>query len=337
MSARFLRARSSLAAVVCVVSACSLFAPTEDELSGGGASAEGGAFVSTSGGASAAKGGAASATGGAALGGTASSGAATGGTTNGGAALGGATSGGATNGGAALGGAATGGAASGGAAVAGSSASGGAPIGSGGSSGCVPDFTSSKPKASTLLDDFSDGSAGPGFFVNGSPTTCAVEASSRVVVSLPNPTPPSNYCYYQSTGSFDFTCDSLVVKVPQIARATLGLQTFVYLIPDATHKFYLVVDNGAYILGSEGGKSVGGGRYDASVPWWRLREEGSGSVRQVVFETSQDATSWVERARIARPFALNNVRIALGAGSYQNVSDPGSGMFSCLNAPAGCR
>lgn len=224
-----------------------------------------------------------------------------------------------------------------GAAMTGGSTSSGGATSASGASTCTPDVVSSRPKTSSLLDDFSDGSAGPAFFVNGEPANCALESSGHMVVSLPNPTPASNYCYYESADRYDFTCDSLVVKVPQIARATLGLQTFVYLILDASRTFYLVVDNGAYILGSLGGKTVSGGRYDSTAAWWRLREEGVTGTRQVVFETSGDARTWRERARIARPFALNDVKIALGVGSYQTTTDPGSGVFACLNTPAGCR
>ena len=200
----------------------------------------------------------------------------------------------------------------------------------------MPDVTSARPRASTLLDDFSNNRAGPGFFVNGSPATCATESNGSVVVTLPNPVPASEYCYYQTSTTYDLTCDSIVLKVSQVARSVIGLQTFLYVFPDDTHKLFVVVENGTYILGSEGGDDSTGGRYEATSPWWRLSEVSNKSARLVIFETSSDGSTWTERARLARPFPLNNVRIAFGTGAYMATSNPGSGTFACYNA-ASCR
>ncbi len=300
-------ARGKLLASLITASACSLFAPTDADIAGGATQGSGG----IAGNASSASGGAAQTQGGAPeAGAPGDSGAG-----------GGRSSGGATG---------RGGATSGGSATGGVNATGGATT-------CVADVTSTRPKASTLLDDFSNGTAGPGFFVNGSPTTCATESAGSVVVALPNPVPASEYCYYQTSTTYDLTCDSIVLKVSQVARSAVGLQTFIYVFPDDTHKLFLVVENGTYILASEGGDDSTGGPYEPTNPWWRLREVSDGSARLVTFETSPDGSAWTERARLVRPFPLNNVRIAFGAGAYQATPNPGSGAFACYNRPASCR
>jgi hypothetical protein len=70
--------------------------------------------------------------------------------------------------------------------------------------------------------------------------------------------------------------------------------------------------------------------------WWRIREHADAAGRQVSFETSPDGVSWVERARIPRPFALDAVTVWLGAGTYEDVTTPGRAVFDCYNSVDAC-
>jgi hypothetical protein len=309
-----------------LVAACSLFAPTDAELIGGGASPKshtdagrGNGGEETAAGAGLDAGASA---GGVSVGGTAGQSTGTAGQSTGTAGQSTGTAGQSTG-------------------TAGQSAgtagqSGGGQGGVGGAGSCVPDITSKAPKASSLLDDFADGAPGPKFRVDGDTETCAVESGGRVVIALPQPLSSTYFCYYETLNNYDLTCDSVVLKVPEVAGPTFGVQTYLYVGPDAAHRVMVVVENGAYLFSTDAVDFSSAGRYDPAFPWWRLREASVGGQRKVIFETSSDAVAWRQNYSVARPFALNDVKVAFGAGAYRAVSSSGTGAFACYNAPASC-
>jgi hypothetical protein len=287
-----------------VAAACSLFAPTDAELIGGGGAPQEGGKPSAG---------------------------ATSGSSNGGASGGSGGSAGSGDDSTAAGG--EGGATSGGGEAGGGGRGGSVPVA--GATGCIRDVSSSEPPASSLGDDFSDGTAGPNFRVDGDTETCALEASGRVEVALP-PSVSGYFCYYETLANYDLTCDSIVVKVAEAAGPVVGLQTYLYVGPDAAHRVMVVVENGGYLFSTNGTQFSSVGRFDPASPWWRLREAEVGGQRKVIFETSPDAATWTERHSVTRPFALNKVKVAFGAGAHLPTADGGTGAFACYNAPAGC-
>ena len=186
-----------------------------------------------------------------------------------------------------------------------------------------------------MKDDFSDGMPGPTFRLDGD-GACGVEKNGRLRITLPSPVSASYYCYFETTSSYDLTCDAIVLKVPEVVGPSLGLQTFLYITADPAHRLTILVENGAYLIGLEGENPTFSGRYSAGEPWWRLSEVAKGRQRVMVFETSADAVSWTEQARFDRPFSVGDVEIALGAGAYQSNSSPGTSEFACFNSPQAC-
>ena len=317
MSEKFRPARTLYLALtsvsLAVMGACSLFAPTEAELSGGRAARD-----------EEVKAGAGAAAGDDTGGARGDSGASSGGI---------GLSGGGQSGGAGGTGGVTAGAAGGTAGAAGGTAGTG---GAAGSNTCVPDVTSKAPKASSLVDGFSDGTAAPKFRIDGDLDTCALEKSGRVVVDLPQPAPAGYFCFYETLQVYDLTCDGVVLKVPQVAGPALGVQTYLYVGPDPAHLVMVVVENGSYLFSTDAKAFINVGQYDSGSPWWRLREASVGGQRKVIFETSPDAAAWTERYSVARPFALDSVKVSFGAGAYRASASSGSSLFACYNAPAGC-
>jgi hypothetical protein len=288
------------------LSACSLLAPTDEALTGGGNDSASAGQFSNAGAEPVADAGAAASAGGGDVGasGTATS-----------------VGGGAGGNGSLAGGG-------------GVSSSAGATAG-GGTSTCVPDVTSTRPKASSLRDEFSDGTPEPTFRLDGD-DACGVETKGRLHVALPAPVNASYYCYFETTSTYDLTCDAIVVKVPAVVGPSVGLQTFLYLTADPAHKLTILVEDGAYLVGLEGEKLSYSGRYSAAEPWWRLRETAASGKRVVVFETSADAQTWTERTRLDRPFGVGSVKIALGAGAWAANASPGISEFACYNAAGTC-
>jgi hypothetical protein len=290
-----------------LLAACSLLAPTEAELSGGrdreapGASG-GGEDMAGAG-------------------------------QDGGAPAGGSVSGGA---GGELGGAAPSGTGGSTAGMGGGNGGVGGAAGGSSSTNCVADVASQVPKASSLRDDFADGTPSPNFRVDGDTEICALEASGEVVVDLPQPLNSSYFCFYETQNDYDLTCDSVVLKVPEVAGPVVGVQTYLYVGPDPEHLVMVVVENGTYLFSTDAVRFADAGRYDPASPWWRLRETSIDGQRKVVFETSSDAATWTQRYSTARPYPLNEVKVAFGAGAYRPSSATGAGVFACYNAPAGC-
>lgn len=68
----------------------------------------------------------------------------------------------------------------------------------------------------------------------------------------------------------------------------------------------------------------------AAMRWWRLREAGS----SIYFETSPDGLAWTVRRTVAKTFDLSGVKVILQAGTWQQVSSPGTAQFDNLNTTA---
>jgi hypothetical protein len=92
------------------------------------------------------------------------------------------------------------------------------------SAGRCATATFSLPAASTFADDFTTGVLTDRWH----PVASCIAQASGELVATPSPTPTS-YCHAWTNGDFHLSCDSIVVKVPEVTTETLGVQTFIYV------------------------------------------------------------------------------------------------------------
>jgi hypothetical protein len=185
--------------------------------------------------------------------------------------------------------------------------------------------------ASSFSDDFHSGLLAPNWF---SAQSCVTELPGEMRAT-PTPTGANTYCIVQPTASFHLTCDSVTVKVPQVTAQGQGPQTFIYVITtDNSHGLDLILEGGGFAYLIDKNQNIplsDGGPYDpAGDLWWRLRESGG----TLFFETSPDDQQWKVRAQNPDPFPLDDVTIAIGAGTYDPVPMPGEAHFHCYNVPS---
>ncbi len=185
------------------------------------------------------------------------------------------------------------------------------------------------PSASAFGDNFTSGSLTPGWdIVNGS---CVDESGGELVS-----TPPSNmsgsYCFVWTHGVYHLSCDSIVVRVPEVTQPVLGAQTFIYLEPaDQSQQYALILEDGGFNSHLNGTGDFF--PYDAaSDAWWRLSE----AAGQLIFSVSPDGATWTTVDSGPDPFPLDNINVGLGAGTYVPVADPGQAVFHCYNVPPPC-
>jgi hypothetical protein len=125
--------------------------------------------------------------------------------------------------------------------------------------------------------------------------------------------------------------------VLQATTPSAGVQTFVYLdyidenlMPDTIN---LLLEGGGFQLGRTADMMSLTKPYDdVQDRWWRLRE----AEGRLHFETSPDGTEFTDLGSIADPAPLESVRVRFGAGSYQNLANPGTARFDCYNVPPPC-
>ncbi|MEJ7729209.1 MAG: hypothetical protein WKG00_08335 [Polyangiaceae bacterium] len=224
-------------------------------------------------------------------------------------------------------GAASGSAAAGAAPSTGGAGGSGASGGAGGQGGaCAIDFL--HPAASSLVDDFADGTPAPKWTTAG----CAPQEVDGQLVA----TPPANaleFCFQHPVDAYHLTCSEIAFRLDEATSSTQGVQTFVYIDTlDGTQRLQLLKDIGGFNFAAPDIASIPvSGSYDAIADrWWKLRHDG----QLLFFETSPDGERWNVRASAESPISLDSVVIQLGAGTYLSIPDPGVARFACYNMPA---
>ena len=180
------------------------------------------------------------------------------------------------------------------------------------------------PAASSISDDFSSGSLAPRWMPVD---PCIAETGGELVAS---PLPSGRYCHAWTIGDFHLSCDTVAVHVPQVTAQDLGVQTFMYIgTLDGTSSFDVLLEAGGIQFGSPDLFFS----YDmVADAWWRVSE----SDGEMTIDTAPDGTTWTRRAMIAEPWSMDHVQIALGAGTYKQVTSPGQARFHCYNVPPPC-
>lgn len=182
----------------------------------------------------------------------------------------------------------------------------------------------SVPPATTFADDFSTGVLADRWFTTAS---CIEQVGGELVA-----TPPSSgdYCFAWTRGDHHLTCDSITVHVPEVTSPVLRVQTLIYVDSKTTgDRVNLLLEAGGFQLDSAFDSEPHDPVADA---WWRLREHDG----DLYFETAPDGLTWRSRLSEPTPFSLDDVEIALGAGTYQAVTTPGRARFHCYNVPPPC-
>jgi hypothetical protein len=220
--------------------------------------------------------------------------------------------------------AAQGSGAAGGAASAGGGGVGG---GAGGGAGvCATDFL--HPAASSLVDDFADGSPAPKWARAG----CAMQEIDGQLVAAP-PADALDFCFQYTVDAYHLTCSEIAFRLDEATSSTQGVQTFVYIDTlDGTQRLHLLKDITGFNFAAPDIAAIPvSGSYDPIAHrWWKLRHDG----QLLFFETSPDGETWSVRASAESPISLDSVIIQLGAGTYLSIPDPGVARFACYNVPA---
>lgn len=201
----------------------------------------------------------------------------------------------------------------------------------------APDATTSRcatatfanPGASTMTDDFTTGMLTDLW----APTApCIAETGGELVATPPD---DGTYCHAWTNASFHLSCDSLTLEVPEATAQVNGAQTFIYIDDhtDPTKTTDLILEADFVFAGSMMADEIHLGGFDPVADrWWRL-EERDGVLS---FSTSSDGQTWRPRGSIADPMSFDDIQIALGAGTWQVVANPGRARFHCYNLSPPC-
>jgi hypothetical protein len=192
---------------------------------------------------------------------------------------------------------------------------------------------SPEPSAS-FIDDFDDNARGAHWKLGTLNTPASVfdtnvtvvEQGGRLEITPLTNANSSHYNGYVSVSGWNLTEAHAAVEVAQTAAN--AAQTFFTLAADSNNLFRFLVESGRLNFQTRAGGALisPGVTHDpVGQRFWRLRHDARGD--RVVFETSGDGSTWVERRSLARPFAVTSLTIELGAGTAAKVASPGKAVF----------
>jgi hypothetical protein len=189
------------------------------------------------------------------------------------------------------------------------------------------------PPTSSLTDAFDGGPLGPLWIQSLAPgTSFVLDGGYLALVPAANAT-GINEVYVYSAGLFDFTGSSVSVKVAQMVTTTSTAYAWMGVSAPTS-----VANDRIEVYQSDGILTfrywLDGGVYDnAPVAYdpmkhlyWRMRETSGVSF----WETSADGATFTVQFQLPTPIAANEVRIDLGAGTYEPIALPGEVGFGNL-------
>ncbi len=181
------------------------------------------------------------------------------------------------------------------------------------------------PPTSSFTDDFSSGSLPPNWSAGG----CAQEVGGELVAT-PTGGSGKSYCYPLTAAHYHLACDRVFVHIPEITTPELGAQTFIYVIGSGAEPLEFFLEEEGFL---SSGPNSNIEPYDAVADaWWQMRE----SDGTLFFETSPDGSAWATLRQVPDLFDLDDVVIGIGAGTYEQVTNPGEARFHCYNVPPPC-
>ena len=134
-----------------------------------------------------------------------------------------------------------------------------------------------------------------------------------------------------SQAVYDLTSSQAVISVMGTPSAVTNAYGFLTLGPAGTTYLEWIILGGTltanyYISGTK--TTLVNLTYSpVTHAWWRIRESGGTSY----WDTSPDGLSWVNQASVADPFTETQLFADIGAGCYENETNPGSFVVSDFN------
>ena len=185
------------------------------------------------------------------------------------------------------------------------------------------------PGTSSFADDFSTGA----FTDKWDPISGCVDQIGGELVAAP-PAAALQYCHAWTRAHGHLACDSVTVRVPEVTSMDDGAQTLIYVLAEGHPYMTLLLELGKFHLRTDTTPDVQLGTYDpARDVWWQLRE----NAGTVFFDTSPDGVGWTNHGSAADPIPLDDVTVAIGAGTWRDVAAPGRARFHCYNIPPPCQ
>ncbi len=185
-------------------------------------------------------------------------------------------------------------------------------------------------KANTLKDPFTQPT-----FLWGWPQLGACTLSiTQGQASFTLPASTSTHCELESGSLYDMTESTLVVAAAVVppAQASSAYALMRLTSPDSKGQIDLRYQSGRLYFETilNGTRNIYNSvPFDASMAWWRLREEAG----TLFWETAPDGLAWAQQASIADPFALAGVFIAVGAGTASETMASSAGFLGLNSMP----
>jgi hypothetical protein len=184
-----------------------------------------------------------------------------------------------------------------------------------------------------VADDFEDGVV----FVEPWPAsyedarTGLSEIGGRAVIDLADDANGGRFAGYLTEDLFDLRDARVSVEVVETAAPSDASVTYVTAeYPNGDGIEIRVLGDTLDLRHLLGGEEtvVGQLPYDpVAHRFWALREAGG----TLFWETSPDGSSFTARAQAPAPFDVEWVRLSFGAGTWDNVIDPGRAVFDSYN------
>ncbi|QQR90061.1 MAG: hypothetical protein IPJ88_18250 [Myxococcales bacterium] len=190
-----------------------------------------------------------------------------------------------------------------------------------------------------VIDDFEDNAADPFWSVYEATTDMIAETDGMLEIQLQASAASLTYAGYISSTGYPLSNSSAYVEVIRMGGTTTSAQTY-FNLTSAGNIGVSLVQAGSQLrfrkINGSLQEVVSSTSYSGSTHrFWRIRE----SAGTVYTETSPDAALWTELGSVDTSEAFLNgitdIRIEMGAGTYQSVIDPGIAQFDNLNGGGG--
>jgi hypothetical protein len=152
------------------------------------------------------------------------------------------------------------------------------------------------------------------------------EEGGRLQISPRSGITGRSYYGYVSKSAWDMTACHARVEVGQVTGGSAD--TIFAIGSDSNNWFGFVAEGGRLYLQSK----AAGRKNSTDVPFsltrhrfWRLRHEAA--ENKILWETSGDGQTWVTLRSLTPQIPLTSLRVYLGAGTYQNETNPGTAAF----------
>jgi hypothetical protein len=136
---------------------------------------------------------------------------------------------------------------------------------------------------------------------------------------------------FATTREFDWTGGTASIVVLQAPHSSTEASVTFAVVSQAPGWARFAISAGKLFFQSElAGVTAGESVDHDPTAHKHLRLRHDPGPDQIVWETSPDGVTWVERRRIARPFPVNVLKAEIEAGTYRSEADPGEALVDDL-------